>query len=278
MDNQSQILKDICSLNTAVSNLVHTAQKQAELLDRSDHTPIKDKYHWNAFVQFKTAVAEACGLNVGTEEELENFEVSDLEVILEEKNDDLEETHSQLELQKAENAKLREENKELKEKDKEWAELMKDAMSSGLTGKIEKLKEENEDTLASLNFYQEANKELKEEIKELKDIINKMGDASVKDHPYCVKLREQKDKAMKLMSESDIENNDLKKEIDCRKKDYDELKEFAVGVHNKIFGTEFNDPDIVDAFDYDEILAKMTDPPFPVLPHPKGSTFACSPR
>ena len=33
----------------------------------------------------------------------------------------------------------------------------------------EKLKEENEDTLASLNFYQEANKEPKEEIKELKE-------------------------------------------------------------------------------------------------------------
>ena len=161
---------------------------------------------------------------------------------------------------------------------------MKDAMSSGLTGKIEKLKEENDDTLASLNFYQEANKELKEEIKELKDIINKMGDASVKDHPYCVKLREQKDKAMILLSESDVENTELKEEnhklkvVDCNKKDYDELKEFAMGVHNKIFGTEFIDPDIVDAFDYDEILAKMTDPPFPSLPHPKGSTFACSPR
>ena len=33
--------------------------------------------------------------------------------------------------------------------------------------------EENEDTLASLNFYQEANKELKEERKKLKEEHNK---------------------------------------------------------------------------------------------------------
>ena len=39
----------------------------------------------------------------------------------------------------------------LKEKDKEWTELMKDAMSSGLTGKVEKLTEENESLKEEIN-------------------------------------------------------------------------------------------------------------------------------
>ena len=164
--------------------------------------------------------------------------------------------------------KLEAENKELKEKDKEWTELMKGAMSSGLTGKVEKLTEELEqyqmshpcdlkcencgltttedDLEISLSCgclicescQDEANlPDLKEEIeklnevitiscgkfseenKKLKDQIDKMGDASVKDHPYCVKLREKKDKAMKLMSESDVENNELREEIKTLKKE-----------------------------------------------------------
>ena len=37
------------------------------------------------------------------------------------------------------------------------------------------------------------------------------------------------------------------------------LKEFAMKAHNFAYGTEFNDPDIVDSFDFDGLLDKLED-------------------
>jgi hypothetical protein len=52
------------------------------------------------------------------------------------------------------------------------------------------------------------------------------------------------------------ENEKLKLDIELLKKDV-ELKEFAMKVHNFAYGTEFDDPDIVDSFDFDELLGKL---------------------
>ena len=37
----------------------------------------------------------------------------------------------------------------------------------------------------------------------------------------------------------------------------DDLKKFALDVHNFAYGTEYDDPDIVSAMDFDAIIEKM---------------------
>jgi len=76
-----------------------------------------------------------------------------------------------------ENEQLKEEIKHKNEKFSEWCEQNKE-----LREENKKLQEEKEDTLASLNFYQECNEELKEEIKKLKEEIKKLYDNSIQ---YC---------------------------------------------------------------------------------------------
>ena len=49
----------------------------------------------------------------------------------------------------------------------------------------------------------------------------------------------------------------LRNENEKLKLDIESLKEFAMKVHNFAYGTEFDDPDIVDSFDFDGLMDKL---------------------
>lgn len=57
----------------------------------------------------------------------------------------------------------------------------------------------------------------------------------------------------------DVENRlkEVRKEKNRLKKKLDKLNQFAMGVHNFAYGTEFNDVDIVSSFEFTSILDKM---------------------
>ncbi len=60
-----------------------------------------------------------------------------------------------------------------------------------------------------------------------------------------------------VVEEVKEENAKLKEENEKLKEDNDELKQFAMKVHNFVYNTNYDDEDIVSAFDFDGILEEM---------------------
>ena len=150
---------------------------------------------------------------------LETWTVEALKALLREKHlEEIESIHKQLATKLETYNKLEEENKDLKQENSLLRDLIQDKMPvgciaettyqpiiadnenlvnciqenheriKGLKERIAKTEEETEDALASLNFYQEANKELKVELKKLrtmeKDIMEEEHAGILGCNPY----------------------------------------------------------------------------------------------
>ncbi len=73
-------------------------------------------------------------------------------------------------------------------------------------------------------------------------------------------VEEVKEENAKLKEKNAIlkeENRRLEAENDKLKEKNDELKQFAMKVHNFVYNTNYDDEDIVSAFDFDGILEEM---------------------
>ena len=117
---------------------------------------------------------------------LETWTVEALKALLHTKREEeIENIHKQLATKLKTYNKLEEENKDLKQENSLLRDLIQDKMPVGCVAETE---EEAEDALASLNFFKEANEELKVELKKLrtmeKDIMEEEHAGILGCNPY----------------------------------------------------------------------------------------------
>jgi hypothetical protein len=122
-------------------------------------------------------------------------------------------------------------NNEIK-KLKEELEMAKVAKEEALVIMID-VKKTMKEMLETIARHQEENKVLKEEINTLGDEIDGL-EENLEDQVY-----------------------DLQEERDDFRDKNEQLTDFAMMVHNQVFGTNFDDPDIVSSFCFDRIIEKM---------------------
>jgi len=87
-------------------------------------------------------------------------------------------------------------------------------------------------------------------MKKVEKLIMDKTKCGVSDAVYWSKIARDIDLAENKLKEERKEKNKLKKKLD-------KLNQFALDVHNFTYGTEYNDADIVSAFEFTSILDKM---------------------
>jgi len=106
--------------------------------------------------------------------------------------------------------------------------------------KNKKLEEENEDNLASLNFYTEQCAELKEERKGLKEEIKKLEDRAVADYDTRMNERKKlKEEIFELEMKGNARKDIIKNMFECITADLEEVQDgFTI---NRDWGNKFID-------------------------------------
>ena len=142
-------------------------------------------------------------------------------------------------------------------------------MSSPITevkpSQVAQLMKENEKLKEEIKTLKEEHKELNEEHEELKEDHQDLLD-DIEDHPdyeECItstietaqkELKEEIETLREMRVDDKIYNEET---ISKLMKKNDELKQFAMNVHNFAFCTKYDDEDIVSSFDLDAILEEM---------------------
>ena len=118
----------------------------------------------------------------------------------------------------------------------------------GQRREIEKLKKENEELTKSADAWKKSFWKRDGEVKQLLEFRDGVADALELSNPDLVEPDDVSNKICEITDDLEEEQQT------CH-----QLKDFAMNVHNHVYGTNYDDEDISTAFDYDMIIKKMKD-------------------